>query len=131
MSSKFDQRSAMVQQITGASRHEAIILKRLMGETILHSTLDWLSPEDFARAAREAYQLFKLAPAYFHTQQAYLAGTYKRMQAEARLERANANKDPQAIAKTREQLDLCRWQENHLAEICQRLGKAYFPSENA
>jgi hypothetical protein len=131
MSSKFDQRSAMIQQITGASRHEAIILERLMGETILHSTLDWLSPEDFARAAREAHQLFRLAPPYFHTQQTCLAATYKRMKAEARLERANAKKDPQVIAKAREQLDLYRWQEDHLAEICQRLGKAYFPAENA
>ena len=131
MSAKFDQRSLMIQQVTGVSRHNAPIIERLMGETILHSTLDWLSPEDFDRAAREAHQLFKLAPPYFHSQQACLAAAFKRMQAESRLERARDRGNSEAITKARERLDLCRHQEEHLATICQRLGKVYFPSENA
>lgn len=130
-SSGDNQRHTLIQQVTGVSRQEAPIIERLMGESILHSTLDWLSPEEFTNTARETYQLFKLAPAYFHAQQACLAATFKRMQAESRLEREHTKGEPQAISKAQVQLDRCRRQENHLTEICQRLGKAFFPTENA
>ena len=130
-SSGDNQRHAMIQQVTGVSRQEAPIIERLMGESIRHSTLDWLSPEEFANTAREAYQLFNLAPSYFHSQQACLAAAFKRMQAEKRLERTQAKSDPQTVNKAREHLALCRRQEDHHAGICQRIGKAFFPSENA
>ena len=121
----------MIQRVTGVSRHDAPILERLMRETILHSTLDWLSQEEFTKAAREAQQLFKVAPPYFYTQQACFAATFKRMQAEGRLQRALDKKNDQAITKARETVILCRRLEDELASICQSLGNTYFPPESA
>lgn len=121
----------MIQQVTGVSRHDAPILERLMRESILHSTLDWLSQEEFANAAREAQQLFKIAPPYFYTQQACFSATFKRMQAEGRLQRALDKKNDQAITKARETVTLCRRHEDELASFCQCLGNTYFPPVSA
>ena len=95
---------SMIQQATGVTRCDAAILERIMTEDILHCTLDWLSPEEFANAAREAHQLFKLASPYFYSRQNLLAMTFKRMQAEKKLDHVEKKYNPQAATKARSEV---------------------------
>jgi hypothetical protein len=121
----------IIQQSTGVTRRDAPIIERIMTEDILHSTLDWLSTEEFVTAARKAHQLFQISPSYFYTQQNCLTMTFKRIQAETRLERAQQKKHQQTINRYQEHVETYRHQEAYLVTACQRLGSLYFPFKDA
>jgi len=44
---------------TGCTKSEVFLVEELMRRDVLHSTLDWLTPEQFRDAAIEAYSVFK------------------------------------------------------------------------
>lgn len=49
-----------IMACTGCTFNEVAQVEDIMRNDILHSTLDWLSPEQFKQAAIEAYELYKI-----------------------------------------------------------------------
>lgn len=45
---------------TGCAESEVVLVEEIMRRDVLHSTLDWLTPDEFRRAALEAFAVFKM-----------------------------------------------------------------------
>lgn len=118
----------MICEATGASPEIAPTLERIMREDVFHSTLDWQTKEEFDAGAREAYDQYQFAPAYYNSVSRLLKLVYQRMKAETRLENARKKGSPELIAKAEADLKLRRWKEEHTGEFVQSLGNVYFGS---
>jgi hypothetical protein len=112
----------MIQQVTGVGLREAVIIKQIMAQDILHSTLDWLSAEEFADVARQAHRIFTANSPFYYLQHKLFETAFKRMKTEQRCERAKVRNKPEELAKEEEKLARYRWQEQSLADFCRRLG---------
>lgn len=48
-----------IKRITGCLPEDASKIEQIMREDVVHSTLDWLTAKQFARAAKKAQQLLE------------------------------------------------------------------------
>lgn len=86
-----------------------------MRREVFHGTLDWQSPEQFERGAREALALYRRDAAYYDAESAQLAAFFAMAQAEEALARAREQGDKyivesaeKAVAKAQAELTAAR-----------------------
>jgi len=96
-----------------------------MREEIFHSTLDWQGAAQLAEGARQAYVLYRSAPAYYDGIEIHQRAHFRLVQLEARLEKARRFANPAKIAEIELRVQLARDTERLTCEAIPHLAVSY------
>lgn len=112
---------ALIREATSAPEDKLALLESLMREEVFHSTLDWQSASQLADGARQAYDLYRSAPAYFDGIEIHQRALVRLARLEDRLESARAASTPAKLADLELRVRLARESERSAREAIPRL----------
>lgn len=118
----------LIGDATGAPDHLLPLLENLMRDEVFHSTLDWQSAAQLADGARQAYDLYRSAPAYYDGLLLLQRAEFRLVGVERKLESARRSGRADRIAELETQADIARQHVQRSREAIPRLTAFYSPT---
>ena len=113
--------SQLIADATGAPEHLLPLLENLMRDEVFHSTLDWQSAAQLADGARQAYDLYRSAPAYYDGLLLLQRAEFLLAKVEQKLETARRNGRSNRIPELETQVSIARQHVQRSREAIPRL----------
>jgi hypothetical protein len=120
--------ASLISAATGAPECRLALLENLMRDEVFHNTLDWQSAEELAAGARQAYDIYRSAPACYEGLEILQRAEFRLTKLECRMQNAIQAGDARIISDLEIRMQLARESVRTAREAIPRFEVFYQPA---